>query len=178
MRRRAGCTPRRAQRPPGGASANRFRRHAHRYKLDPPHHPRPSLPIEALFLLGLELDLEALVRGLTEVVGQGDGDRRLALLAGLGRLLERLGALLRDLQRDRRSACPPGPATVTGGILNFFAFEITAAFGAFGALPEPSATTVAFSFAHVTVTLTFLTDFDVGLPLRSQAGGLSGCQSG
>src|SRR6266511_245547 len=56
----------------------------------------------SLLLLRLELDLEGGVRGLTEVVGQGGGDRRLALLAGRRRLLERLLALLGDLQRDRR----------------------------------------------------------------------------
>src|SRR6266545_2014505 len=43
-----------------------------------------------LLLLCLELDVEAVGRGLTEVVGEGRGDRRLSLLAGLGGLLERL----------------------------------------------------------------------------------------
>src|SRR6266545_3869315 len=58
-----------------------------------------------LLLLCLELDLEAVGRGLTEVVGEGGGDRRLSLLAGLGGLLERLLSLLGDRQRDlgRRS---------------------------------------------------------------------------
>src|SRR6266511_907168 len=58
-----------------------------------------------LLLLCLELDLEAVGRGLTEVVGEGGGDRLLSLLAGRGGLLERLLSILGDRQRDlgRRS---------------------------------------------------------------------------
>jgi len=67
---------------------------------------------------------------------------------------------------------------VTAGIVNFFAFEATAPFGALGALPEPSRTAVAFSCGHVTVTLTWLSDFCVAFPVSSQLGGLSGCQVG
>src|SRR5262245_29972607 len=53
----------------------------------------------SLLLLRLELDLRRLLGALTEVVGRRRRERRLALLAGLGRLLERLLALLGDLQR-------------------------------------------------------------------------------
>ncbi len=37
---------------------------------------------------------------------------------------------------------------------------------------------MAFSCGHVTVTLTWLSDFCVAFPVSSQLGGLSGCQVG
>ena len=47
-----------------------------------------------------------------------------------------------------------------------------------GALPEPRTVTVAFSFAHFTLTLIRLIDFEDALPPSSHDGGFSGCHPG
>ena len=68
--------------------------------------------------------------------------------------------------------------TVSAFSFTFFDFELAApSFGALGVLRLPDAVTFVFS-AQVTVTLTCFADFCFGLPDTSQAGGLSGCQSG